>query len=382
MRHSSRSEVDPFIVMDVMEAARQAEAAGRHIIHMEVGQPGTGAPSGARSALAAQMQDDPMGYTVALGLPALRTRIARLYQEWYGIDLNPERVIVTSGSSGAFLLAFTALFDSGDRVGIGAPGYPSYRQILHALGLQPVDIETAPENRLQPVASDLVGRDLAGLMVASPANPTGTMLNHGALKALIEATQGAGAAFISDEIYHGIEYEAKAVSALEISDDVYVINSFSKYFSMTGWRIGWMVVPEAHIRRVERLAQNMFICAPHASQVAALAAMECEAELQANMDVYRANRALMLKGLPEAGFDRIAPPDGAFYVYADVAHLTNDSRAFASEILDVAGVAVTPGLDFDPQRGAGTLRFSYARSTEDIAEGLKRLKTFMASRRD
>ena len=380
MRNSSRSQVDPFIVMDVMEAARQAEAAGRHIIHMEVGQPGTAAPAGARAALAQQMDGDPMGYTVALGLPALRARIAELYRAWYGVDLNPDRVIVTSGSSGAILLAFTALFDSGDRVGIGAPGYPSYRQILKALGLVPVDIETAPENRLQPVPGDLSGRNLAGLMVASPANPTGTMLDRAAMTALIEATQEAGAAFISDEIYHGIEYEAKAVTALEISDETYVINSFSKYFSMTGWRIGWMVVPEDHIRTVERLAQNMFICAPHASQVAALAAMECDAELQANMDVYRANRALMLKGLPEAGFDRIAPPDGAFYVYADVSHLTQDSRAFAAEILDKAGVAVTPGLDFDPVRGAGTLRFSYARSTEDIAEGLQRLKAFMTAR--
>ncbi|MEO0772013.1 MAG: aminotransferase class I/II-fold pyridoxal phosphate-dependent enzyme [Pseudomonadota bacterium] len=380
MRNSTRSQVDPFIVMDVMEAARQAEAAGRHIIHMEVGQPGTPAPEGARAALAAQMGQDPMGYTVALGLPALRARIARLYRDWYGVDLNPERVIVTSGSSGAFLLAFSALFDSGDRVGIGAPGYPSYRQILKALGMVPVDIETAPDNRLQPVPGDLAGRDLAGLMVASPANPTGTMLDHDAMRALIDATQAAGAAFISDEIYHGIEYEAKAVTALEISDETYVINSFSKYFSMTGWRVGWMVVPEDHIRTVERLAQNMFICAPHVSQVAALAAMDCDTELQANMDVYRANRALMLEGLPKAGFDRIAPPDGAFYVYADVSDLTEDSRAFAAEILDKAGVAVTPGLDFDPARGAGTLRFSYARSTEDIAEGLRRLQAFMAAR--
>ncbi len=380
MRNSSRSEVDPFIVMDVMEAARQAEAAGRDIIHMEVGQPGTPAPAGARAALAAQMDSDPMGYTVALGLPALRERIAQLYKDWYGVTLDPGRVVVTSGSSGAFILAFTALFDSGDRVGVGAPGYPSYRQILKALGLVPVDIETSDDNRLQPVPDDLTDLDLTGLMVASPANPTGTMLGRDALGALIKAAQDAGTAFISDEIYHGIEYEAKAVSALEISDDVYVINSFSKYFSMTGWRIGWMVVPEDHVRVVERLAQNMFICPPHVSQVAALAAMDCDAELQANMDIYRANRTLMLEGLPDAGFDRIAPPDGAFYVYADVSHLTDDSRAFAADILEKAGVAVTPGLDFDPARGAGTLRFSYARSTEDIAEGLRRLKEFMAAR--
>ncbi|MBU3259919.1 aminotransferase class I/II-fold pyridoxal phosphate-dependent enzyme [Roseovarius sp. PS-C2] len=380
MRNSTRSGVDPFIVMDVMEAARRAEEAGRHIIHMEVGQPGTPAPKGARAALAQAMDDQPMGYTVALGLPALRARIAKLYGEWYDLDLNPERVVITPGSSGGFILAFTALFDAGDRVGIGAPGYPSYRQILRALDLVPVDIETAAENRLQPVSGDLEGRDLQGLLVASPANPSGTMLGRDDLAALMEATAAQGASFISDEIYHGIEYEAKAVSALEISDEAYVINSFSKYFSMTGWRVGWMVVPEDHVRVVERLAQNLFICPPHASQVAALAAMDCHEELQANMEVYRANRALMLEGLPEAGFDRIAPPDGAFYVYADVSHITDNSRAFAAEILEKAGVAVTPGLDFDPVRGGGTIRFSYARATADIQEGLDRLARFMKAR--
>ncbi|MQQ07421.1 aminotransferase class I/II-fold pyridoxal phosphate-dependent enzyme [Epibacterium sp. SM1979] len=381
MRNSTRSNVDPFIVMDVMEAARQAEEAGRHIIHMEVGQPSTGAPAGARRALAEALDHDALGYTVALGIPELRKRIARLYKDWYNVDLNPERVVVTPGSSGAFTLAFTALFDSGDRVGIGAPGYPSYRQILHALGLQPVDIQTSPENRLQPVPADFADLDLAGLMVASPANPTGTMLDRGAMQALIEATHAQGAAFISDEIYHGLEYEAKAVTALELTDDCYVINSFSKFFSMTGWRVGWMVVPESHVRVVERIAQNMFICAPHASQVAALAALDCQDEMRENLAQYARNRALMLEGLPQAGFTKIAPPDGAFYVYADVSELTDDSRAFAREILDQAGVAVTPGLDFDPVRGATTLRFSYARSTADITEGLRRLKSFMESRR-
>ncbi|WP_127112322.1 pyridoxal phosphate-dependent aminotransferase [Shimia sediminis] len=380
MRNSRRAEVDPFIVMDVMEAARQAEAEGRHIIHMEVGQPGTPAPRGAQDALAKAMQTDALGYTVALGLPALRARIARLYGEWYNVDLDPARVIVTPGSSGAFLLAFTALFEAGDRVAIGAPGYPSYRQILKALSLEPVDLQTSEANRLQPVPSDFAKMDVQGLMVASPANPTGTMLDRPAMQALYEATAAKGAAFISDEIYHGIEYEAKAVTALEITDDAYVINSFSKYFSMTGWRVGWMVVPEDHVRLIERLAQNMFICPPHASQVAALAAMDCGDELEANMAVYRKNRALMIEGLPKAGFDRFAPPDGAFYVYVDVSKYTQDSRAFAREILDEAGVAVTPGLDFDPVRGATTLRFSYARATEDIAEGLERLRRFMAAR--
>ena len=230
------------------------------------------------------------------------------------------------------------------------------------------------------MAADLSGLKLAGLMVASPANPTGTMLGREALGALIGAAQDQGASFISDEIYHGLEYEAKAVTALELTDLCYVINSFSKFFSMTGWRVGWMVVPEDHVRVIERIAQNMFICAPHASQVAALAALECQDEMREHLTVYARNRELMLQGLPKAGFTKIAPPDGAFYVYADVSDLTQDSRAFAAEILQHAGVAVTPGLDFDPVRGATTLRFSYARSTADIEEGLLRLETFMASR--
>ena len=380
MRNSTRSAVDPFIVMDVMQAASAAEEAGRHISHMEVGQPGTGAPKGAAQALTKAMGEGALGYTVALGLPALRARIAQMYGEWYNVDLDPARVVITPGSSGGFLLAFTALFDSGDRVGIGAPGYPSYRQILHALGMQPVDLPAAPENRYQPVAADFAGADLRGLLVASPANPSGTMLDRPALTALTDACASNGMSFISDEIYHGIEYDKKAVTALEVTDDCYVINSFSKYFSMTGWRVGWMVVPEDQVRVVERIAQNMFICAPHASQIAALAAMDCDDELQANLAVYRRNRDLMITGLQEAGFTDIAPPDGAFYVYADVSRFTDDSRAFAAEILEKAGVAVTPGLDFDPARGHKTLRFSYARSTADMEEGIARLKAFMAAR--
>jgi aspartate/methionine/tyrosine aminotransferase len=379
MRLSRRSEVDPFIVMDVMEAAARAEAAGRHVIHMEVGQPGTPAPRGAREALARAMEAGSLGYTVALGLPALRQRIAALYGERHGVDLSPGRVVITSGSSAGFILGFTALFDAGDRVALGAPGYPSYRQILSALDLVPVDIETRIEDRYQPVPETLP-EDMQGLIVASPANPSGTMLDRPALAALIEAAGARGASFVSDEIYHGLDYGFRPVSALEVTDDAYVINSFSKYYSMTGWRVGWMVVPEDHVRAVERLAQNLFICPPHASQVAALAAMDCGEELEANLAVYAANRALMLAGLAEAGFDRIAPPDGAFYIYADVSEYTHDSRAFAAEILKEIGVAVTPGLDFDKARGARTLRFSYARSSEDIAEGLRRLLQFMEAR--
>ena len=379
MRFSSRGQVDPFIVMDVMEAARAAEAAGRHIIHMEVGQPSTPAPAGARAALAAALENDALGYTVALGLPALREGIAALYGRWYGVELDPARVVVTSGSSGAFLLAFSALFEAGDKVALGEPGYPSYRQILRAMSVEPVGIPTRPENRYQPVP-DEIPEDVQGLIVASPGNPSGTMLGKPELSALMGTAQARGISFISDEIYHGLHYEHRAVSALEVSDQAYVINSFSKYFSMTGWRVGWMVVPEDHVRTIERLAQNMFICPPHASQIAALAALDCIDELEANRAVYAENRRLMLEGLPKAGFDKIAPPDGAFYVYADVSELTQDSRAFAQQILEEAGVAVTPGLDFDPHRGAQSLRFSYARQTADIVEGLARLQAFMATR--
>lgn len=262
MRVSRRGAVDPFIVMDVMEAARAAETAGRSIIHMEVGQPGTPAPQGARDALTHAMGQGALGYTVALGLPELRAGIAALYKRWYGIELDPARVVVTSGSSAAFLLAFTALFDEGARVGLGEPGYPSYRQILRALSLEPVGIPSSPENRLQPTPTDLAGIDMAGMIVASPGNPSGTMLDHAALSALINHCTTRDIAFISDEIYHGLHYGDRSVSALEISDEVYVINSFSKYFSMTGWRVGWMVVPSDHVRLIERLAQNMFICPP------------------------------------------------------------------------------------------------------------------------
>ncbi len=380
MRTSRRGAVDPFIVMDVMEAARRAEAAGRRIIHMEVGQPGTPAPAGARRALLDAMERDALGYTVALGLPELRAGIAALYAERHGLSLDPARVIVTAGSSAAFLLAFTALFDAGDRVALGEPGYPSYRQILRALSLTPVGIPTTEGDRFQPVPGTLP-EGVEGLIFASPANPTGTMLSRDAIAALTGAAADRGIAVISDEIYHGLHYEAPAVSALEVTDDVYVINSFSKYFSMTGWRIGWMVVPEAHVRTVERLQQNMFICPPHASQVAALAALGCREELEANRAVYARNRALMLEGLPRAGFARIAPPDGAFYIYADVSDMGEDSRALAARILGEAGVAVTPGLDFDPVRGGRTLRFSYARATEDIAEGLARLEDWAGRRR-
>jgi len=318
MRVSRRGDVDPFIVMDVMEAARKAEAVGRHIIHMEVGQPGTGAPVAARAKLQDELSD-PLGYTVGLGLPELRARISQHYADWYGVDLDPARVVITSGASGAFLLAFSALFDNDARVGLGLPCYPSYRQILKAVGVSPVEITTTAVGRYQPQPADVARYNLNGLIVASPANPTGTMLNLAELQALADACAATDAAFISDEIYHGIDFDKKPVTALQVTDDVYVVNSFSKYFSMTGWRCGWMVVPQDHVRRVERLAQNMFICAPHASQRLALHAMDCGDELEVNRAVYAANHDLMLAGLADAGFTKFAPPDGAFYIYATCA---------------------------------------------------------------
>lgn len=378
MRQSRRGQVDSFIVMDVVEAASRAEAAGRRIIHMEIGQPSTPAPAPARRAVARALEADTLGYTVALGLPALRQGIADLHRDWYGIALDPARVIVTTGSSAAFTLTFTALFDAGDRVALADPGYPSYRQIMRALALRPVAIPTGPEDRFQPRPETLP--EAEGLLVASPGNPSGTMLDRDALAGLAAACAARGMALISDEIYHGLSYGGRCISALEVTDEVITINSFSKYFSMTGWRIGWMVVPESMIRTVERLAQNFFICPPHVSQIAALAALDCRDEAEANRATYAANRALMLERLPKMGFTRIAPPDGAFYIYADVSDFTRDSLAFAAEILDRAGVAVTPGLDFDPERGGHMLRFSYAGATADIEEGLDRLAAFMAAR--
>ncbi len=377
MRLSARGSIDPFIVMDVMAAAARAEAAGRSVIHLEIGQPATPAPAGARRALAAAMEAGPLGYTPALGLPELRRGIAALYRRRHGIDLDPARVIVTNGSSSGFLLAFTALFDAGDRVAHGEPGYACYRKILGALSVEPVGIQTEPQNRFQPVPSEVEAiPGLAGLIVASPNNPTGTMLSREALAALAAVCADRGVALVSDEIYHGIDYGTPAVSALEVTDDVYVINSFSKYFSMTGWRIGWMVVPEAHVRDIERLAQNFFICAPHASQIAALAALDCEAECAANLAVYAENRRILLDGLPGAGLAGIAPPDGGFYLYADVAHLTGDSGAWCGEVLERAGVALTPGLDFDAVRGHRTVRFAYAAATAEVREALVRLTAF------
>ncbi len=379
-RVSRRGDVDPFIVMEILRLAAQAEAAGRHVIHMEIGQPGTPAPEAARAALGTAMGQGSLGYTESLGLPALRQRIAGLYRDWYGVDLDPDRILVTPGSSGGFLLAFTSLFDPGDRVGIANPGYPAYRQILKAQGLEPALITTDLADGYQPRPDQIEGAGLDGVLIASPANPTGTMLDHDALKALIEAAERSNTAFISDEIYHGLNYQGRCTSALEITDNAFVINSFSKYFSMTGWRVGWIVAPPNHIDRVNKLAQHMFICAPHASQIAALAALDAGDELEANRATYARNRDIVLKMLPKAGITRFAPPDGGFYVYADISHLGDDSLTLARALLDEEGVAVTPGHDFDPVRGGSTWRLSYAASTADVEEGMARIARFTERR--
>ncbi len=377
MKKSKRSNVDPFIVMDVMESARKAEANGKHVIHMEVGQPGTPAPKLATQFISDEISNNDLGYTVTLGLPELRNRISKLYGDWYNIDLNPDRIIITTGSSGAFILSFAALFDVGDRVGIAAPGYPSYRQILKSQDLIPVDIFTELQNKFQPIPKDIKENNLNGLLVASPANPTGSMLDKKKLEELIYTAHENKVSFISDEIYHGIQYENNPTSALEISNECYVINSFSKYFSMTGWRVGWMIVPEDHVRQVERLSQNLFICPPHVSQLTALSAMDAKEELNTNVEVYKKNRSILLEELPKAGLNKFSPPDGAFYIYIDISEYSKDSLNFCREVLDKAGVAITPGLDFDQKRGNSTIRFSYARSTEDIIEGANRIKKFM-----
>jgi len=381
---SRRSEVASFIVMDVMRAAAEREARGERVVHMEVGQPGTPAPAAARKALLDVIGRQPLGYTLALGNPDLRARISRHYRDAHGLDISPGRVVVTAGSSAAFVLAFLALFDTGDAVALPEPGYPCYRHILAALGCAPAMIETGPATRWMPTDAQILeaGQHVRGLLIASPANPTGTMIEPERLAELSAACRRRGMWLISDEIYHGLTYEGPpAVSALAFDDDAIVINSFSKYFSMTGWRVGWMIVPERLVRSIERLAQNIFISSPAPSQVAALGAFDAGDELEANRRAYAANRALLLEGLARLRLGGIAPADGAFYLYCDVSHLTDDSVALARRMLDETGVAATPGTDFDARRGNRFIRFSYAGTTADVAEAMARLSAWDVLRR-
>ena len=367
--------------MDVLRAANARDAAARtpaeRCVHLEVGQPGTPAPRAVIEAARRALVDHRLGYTESLGIPDLRARIARHYRDAYGVAVQADRVVVTSGSSGAFLLAFLAAFDAGDRIALADPGYPAYRNMLRALDLDPVGIAAAAEDKFQPTPSSLEalggsGR-LDGLIVASPANPTGSMLSPGDLGALAAWCRSRGVRFVSDEIYHGIVFGEPTATALQFGDEAIVVNSFSKYYSMTGWRLGWMVVPPDLVRAVEVLAQNLFISPPTLPQLAGLAAFDAREELEANVARYRRNRDILLKHLPQAGFDRFSAPDGAFYLYADVAHLTNDSEVFCERMLAEAGVAATPGTDFDPSRGRAYVRFSFAGSEAEMEEAARRL---------
>jgi aspartate/methionine/tyrosine aminotransferase len=370
--------IAPFIVMDVMQAAAEREAQGHGVIHMEVGQPGTPAPRAALARAAQALERETLGYTVALGLPALRERIARHYAERYGVRVEPERVIVTTGSSAGFVLAFLALFDVGARVALPSPGYPCYRHILTALGQEPMPIVTDGAGRWMPTAPQIDAaardRDVAGLVVASPANPTGTMLEPQRLAEIAAACRRASIWLVSDEIYHGLTYGMAEETALAHSDDAVIVNSFSKYFSMTGWRIGWLVVPSVLVRPIERLAQNLYISPPTVAQVAALGAFDGMDELEANRRVYAENRGLLLAELPGIGLDRVVPADGAFYLYVDVGDFTSDSLAFTKEMLAEIGVAATPGVDFDAERGSRYVRFCYAGTTAEMAEAARRLR--------
>ncbi len=380
LRASRRSDVPSFIVMDVMQAAAAREAQGSKIIHMEVGQPGTPAPRAALEAVKRALDAETLGYTVALGLPALRQRIARHYQERYGVAVPPERVVVTTGSSAAFVLAFLALFDVGAKVALPSPGYPCYRHILTALGQIPVIVPTDDPSRWMPTPEqiDEVARreQVSGLVIASPANPTGTMLEPARLSGIVASCRRNNIWFISDEIYHGLAYGPPEQTALAYADEAIVINSFSKYFSMTGWRVGWVVVPEALVRPIERLAQNLYISPPTVAQVAALGAFDGIDELEANKRVYAQNRALLLDELPKAGLGRILPADGAFYLYVDVSEFATDSVAFTKEMLQDIGIAATPGVDFDFERGGRYVRFCYAGTTQDMAEAAQRLRAW------
>lgn len=380
MKVSKRGDVPAFIVMDVMKAADEREVAGGDVLHMEVGQPSTGAPSGVVAAAKAALDGGILGYTLALGVEPLRRRIADYYRTDYGVTVPPERIVITTGSSGAFLLSFLAAFDPGDRVAILRPGYPCYRNILGALQITPVDIPVGPATRYQPTLDDLEragGAELDGLLLASPANPTGSMLSDDEQQALLGYCRDNDIRYISDEIYHGITFDRPARTALGFDDEVVVINSFSKYFSMTGWRLGWMVLPEDLMRPVERLAQNLFISPPSLSQHAAVAAFDCRDELEANVARYRSNRDVLRELLPQAGFSKLSPADGAFYLYADVSALTNDSREFCEAMLRDTGVAATPGHDFDPIDGASAVRFSFAGSTADMRAAAERLKDWL-----
>jgi aspartate/methionine/tyrosine aminotransferase len=382
LRASCRGLVPPFIAMDVLRAATERAAAGADVIHLEVGQPGTPAPLAVREAARRALDTAAIGYTEALGIAALREAIAAHYRAQYALAVDPAEVVVTTGSSAAFLLAFLAAFEVGDRVALAAPGYPAYRNILSALGIETVLIEVGENTHYQPTPELLAqAGPLDGLIVASPANPTGTMIGGDDLVHLTEYCHHRGIRLISDEIYHGITYETEAATARALSGETIVVNSFSKYYSMTGWRLGWMLAPSDLMRSIECLTQNFYISPPALSQLAAIAAFDCRSELDGHVARYRANRDRLIRALQSAGLSRFAPADGAFYLYADVSGLTEDSEELCRQLLADTGVAITPGRDFDPIRGGSWVRLSYAGGTDEIAEAARRLADWIKTRR-
>ena len=381
---SKRSNVPPFMAMDVMAAAAQVEAKGTHVVHMEVGQPAAAAPATALRAAQAALSGR-IAYTETLGIPSLRARIARHYADTYELALDPARVVVTTGSSAGFILAFLSLFEPGDRVALANPGYPPYRHILSVLGCEPVLIEASAETRWALSAKSLIAahreRPLAGVVVASPANPTGTMMDANTLSRLIAVAETEGIRVISDEIYHGLDYAFAAETAANLSERVVVIHSFSKYFCMTGWRIGWMVVPESLVRAIERLQSNLAISVPTLAQIAGEAAFDGRDEMEAVKRCYEKNRLILMQGLPTIGLDKFLPVDGAFYIYADISHFSDDSLDFAKRMLNEAHVAATPGIDFDPANGKHFLRFCYAGSATEMHMAVERIGNWLAKTR-
>jgi aspartate/methionine/tyrosine aminotransferase len=379
---SARSDVPAFMVMDVMAAAARIEATGGRVIHMEVGQPAAAAPTSAIAAARTALSSGRLGYTETLGMPSLRARIARHYADTYGVAVDPARVVITTGSSAAFILAFLALFEPGDRVAVALPGYPPYRHILKALGCEPVVIETTEATRWAITPDMLLAchraKPLKGVLVASPANPTGTMMTDEALRGLVGAAEDAGITFISDEIYHGLDYAFPAQTVARLSNDAVIINSFSKYFCMTGWRIGWMLVPPPLVRPIDRLQGNLAVSVPTLSQIAAEAAFDGRAEMEAVKHGYEENRQILRAGLPRAGFEKILPVDGAFYLYADVSRFSNDSFDFAKRMLSETHVAATPGVDFDPLQGGHFIRFCYAGAAAEMHEAVERIAAWLA----
>lgn len=379
LSQSHRGDIAPFYAMEMMRSAFTMKAAGRDVLSLCVGQPAVGAPQLVRDEAARLLRDDVIGYTDALGLPALRERIARHYKDTYGVSIPAARVVITTGSSGGFLLAFLACFDAGARLALARPGYPPYFSIQKALSIEPVAVDVDETTGFQLTAGHV--RSLCaspggvqGVMVASPANPTGSMLDAASLKALADVCREQGVRLISDEIYHGVTFGKKAHTALEFSGEAIVLNSFSKYYCMTGWRLGWMVVPENLLGPIEALAQSFYISPPALSQAAAVKAFDCTEELDAIVAGYARNRDILLNGLPAAGIERVAPADGAFYLYADVTPLTNDSTEFCQRMLNEQLIAATPGIDFDVKNGRSYVRFSFAGSERDMVEAMRRMK--------